>query len=300
MFLWLTDFFCPQFVLAWPMTRDTSQLSVSDTNTSSLENLAHKLNGLTPLLLVCALALFIGIPFGLYGPWGDFLLLSSVGALYVSILLALLHIFSFRCELSLKGWPLGLVDLGNGPMLALFAQSESQRCDKGKCGCAERRQVSCFAPKINSASKRKSCAGLPPQSRTRRPLVSLQIRYKPSGISSKRYLRMNIDPYTGLLSSSPVHLRYWLVSKLFDGLRTKQSHRQVHQTEGSAQADEFDRARPQSTAQQAPEIPPRPEPSTRHWSDVLGVPTSAPQKEVKDAYRRLMSKYHPGQVGEPW
>lgn len=108
---------------------------------------------------------------------------------------------------------------------------------------------------------------------------------------------MNIDPYTGLLIIIACGIfGYWLVSKLFDGLRTKQSHRQAHQTEGSAQADEFDRARPQSTAQQAPEIPPRPEPSTRHWSDVLGVPTSAPQKEVKDAYRRLMSKYHPDKL----
>ncbi len=39
-----------------------------------------------------------------------------------------------------------------------------------------------------------------------------------------------------------------------------------------------------------------PSPRTAAWHEVLGVPPTATPDEIKDAYRALMSQYHPDKV----
>ena len=45
------------------------------------------------------------------------------------------------------------------------------------------------------------------------------------------------------------------------------------------------------------EAPPEPRRTTRaDWTEVLAVPPTATAVEIRDAYRRLMSQYHPDKV----
>jgi DnaJ like chaperone protein len=41
--------------------------------------------------------------------------------------------------------------------------------------------------------------------------------------------------------------------------------------------------------------PPR-EANTQYWHEVLGVPPAATAEEIRDAYKHLVSKYHPDKV----
>lgn len=41
---------------------------------------------------------------------------------------------------------------------------------------------------------------------------------------------------------------------------------------------------------------PAPEAVTERWHDILGVAPSATAEEIRDAYKRLVSKYHPDKV----
>jgi DnaJ like chaperone protein len=53
----------------------------------------------------------------------------------------------------------------------------------------------------------------------------------------------------------------------------------------------------QPPAPQPPAPPPSaPAPQPEHWSTVLGVSPTAPMDEVRQAYRRKMSQYHPDKV----
>jgi DnaJ-domain-containing protein 1 len=73
-------------------------------------------------------------------------------------------------------------------------------------------------------------------------------------------------------------LGYWAVSTFLFPSRPKQpeSH-----------------AQPNATSQSAP--PPRRAPRA-DWNEVLSVPPTATTTEIRDAYRRLISQYHPDKV----
>ena len=45
-----------------------------------------------------------------------------------------------------------------------------------------------------------------------------------------------------------------------------------------------------------PSAPPGPPPSDPHWTRVLELPADASVEEIRDAYRRLISQYHPDKV----
>lgn len=67
----------------------------------------------------------------------------------------------------------------------------------------------------------------------------------------------------------------------------------------AGQAGEAGRAAQDTAAEHAaPPPPPSPPPAAapEHWSAVLGVPPSAPSDEIRQAYRRRMSQYHPDKV----
>ena len=64
---------------------------------------------------------------------------------------------------------------------------------------------------------------------------------------------------------------YWVVSKLMAGQSRPQPQDSRH-TENS------------------------PEPAAGSWHDVLGVSSQASVDEIRSAYRRLMSQYHPDKV----
>ena len=54
---------------------------------------------------------------------------------------------------------------------------------------------------------------------------------------------------------------------------------------------------PTRPKQARPEPPPAPRRTARPaWADVLAVPPTATDAEIRDAYRRLMSQYHPDKV----
>jgi DnaJ like chaperone protein len=36
--------------------------------------------------------------------------------------------------------------------------------------------------------------------------------------------------------------------------------------------------------------------SSQHWHDILGVPPAATAEQIRDAYKHLVSKYHPDKV----
>jgi DnaJ-domain-containing protein 1 len=38
------------------------------------------------------------------------------------------------------------------------------------------------------------------------------------------------------------------------------------------------------------------EASTQHWHDILEVPSTATAEQIRDAYKHLVSKYHPDKV----
>jgi DnaJ-domain-containing protein 1 len=52
---------------------------------------------------------------------------------------------------------------------------------------------------------------------------------------------------------------------------------------------------PNSNAKSEPVPPPRRAPGA-DWNEVLSVPSTASTAEIRDAYRRLMSQYHPDKV----
>lgn len=45
-----------------------------------------------------------------------------------------------------------------------------------------------------------------------------------------------------------------------------------------------------------PPAPPVPPPAEPHWTRVLELPADAGVEEIRDAYRRLISQYHPDKV----
>jgi hypothetical protein len=54
---------------------------------------------------------------------------------------------------------------------------------------------------------------------------------------------------------------------------------------------------PTRPKQPQPEVPPVPRRTARaDWTQVLAVPPTATAAEIRDAYRRLMSQYHPDKV----
>jgi len=52
---------------------------------------------------------------------------------------------------------------------------------------------------------------------------------------------------------------------------------------------------PPAATQVDPPAPPQP-PAPPHWSHVLEIPRDATVDEIRDAYRRLISQYHPDKV----
>lgn len=47
----------------------------------------------------------------------------------------------------------------------------------------------------------------------------------------------------------------------------------------------------------APQQPPAPkDPPQTRWHDILEIPPSASELQIRDAYKRLISKYHPDKV----
>jgi DnaJ like chaperone protein len=58
---------------------------------------------------------------------------------------------------------------------------------------------------------------------------------------------------------------------------------------------------PATTSAPPPPPPPPPPPSAPlstapHWYDILGVPPTASEAEIRSAYQRLVSQYHPDKV----
>jgi hypothetical protein len=45
-----------------------------------------------------------------------------------------------------------------------------------------------------------------------------------------------------------------------------------------------------------PPSPPAPPPGPPHWASVLELPADASPEQIRDAYRRLISQYHPDKV----
>jgi hypothetical protein len=54
---------------------------------------------------------------------------------------------------------------------------------------------------------------------------------------------------------------------------------------------------PARPKQPQPEVPPAPRRTVRAgWTEVLALPPTATATEIRDAYRRLISQYHPDKV----
>jgi DnaJ domain len=54
--------------------------------------------------------------------------------------------------------------------------------------------------------------------------------------------------------------------------------------------------RPSAPPRAANPLPEPPPPGTPHWTHVLELPQDASIEQVRDAYRRLISQYHPDKV----
>ena len=83
---------------------------------------------------------------------------------------------------------------------------------------------------------------------------------------------------------------YWAVSMVFRKKRPEDDESTHNRGPSQADAEEQARAR----ARQAP--PPARAAASPRWYEVLGVAPSAPPDEIRAAYRRLMSQYHPDKV----
>jgi DnaJ-domain-containing protein 1 len=101
-----------------------------------------------------------------------------------------------------------------------------------------------------------------------------------------------MSPVELMVGLAGLGVGYWAVSMVFRKKRPEDDEVSRARTRGPSQADAEEQAR--ARARQAP--PAARAAASARWYEVLGVAPTAPPNEIRAAYRRLMSQYHPDKV----